>query len=50
MRNHNLYLCKETGKTRNIITVMCLSIGTPKIIDFLFVPNGKLMIFWCPKI
>ena len=32
------------------ITVMCLSIGTPKIINFPFVPNGKLIIFRCPKI
>ena len=23
-------------------TVMCLSIGTPKINNFLFVPNGKI--------
>ena len=29
---------------------MCLSIGTPKIINFPFVPNGKLIIFRCPKI
>ena len=33
-----------------LITVMCLSIGTPKIINFPFVPNGKLIIFRCPKI
>ena len=31
-------------------TVMCLSIGTPEIINFPFVPNGKLIIFRCPKI
>ena len=31
------------------ITVMCLSIGTPKIINFPFVPNGKLNISRCPK-
>ena len=31
-------------------TLMCLSIGTPKIINFPFVPNGKLIIFRCPKI
>ena len=31
-------------------TVMCLSIGTPKIINFPFVPNGKFIIFRCPKI
>ena len=29
---------------------MCLSIGIPNIINFPFVPNGKLIIFWCPKI
>ena len=29
---------------------MCLSIGTPKAINFLFVPSVKLMIFRCPKI
>ena len=31
-------------------TLMCLSIGTPKIINFPFVPNGKLIILRCPKI
>ena len=31
-------------------TVMCLSIGTPKIIDFPFVPNGKFIIFGVPKL
>ena len=31
-------------------TVMCLSIGTPKITNFPFVPNGKLIIFRCPRI
>ena len=30
-------------------TLMCLSIGTPKIINFPFVPNGKFIIFRCPK-
>ena len=29
---------------------MCLSIGTPKIINFPIVPNGKFIIFRCPKI
>ena len=29
---------------------MCLSIGTPKKINFPFVPNGKFIIFRCPKI
>ena len=29
---------------------MCLSIGTPKITNFPFVPNGKFIIFRCPKI
>ena len=27
-----------------------LSIGTPKIINFPFVPNGKLIILTCPEI
>ena len=30
-------------------TAMCLSIGTPKIINFPFVPNGKFVIFRCPN-
>ena len=29
-------------------TIMCLSIGTPKIINFPFVLNGKFIIFRCP--
>ena len=31
-------------------TLKCLSIGTPKTISFLFVSNGKLIIFMCPNI
>ena len=31
-------------------TLKCLSIGTPKTINFPFVSNGKLMIFRCPNI
>ena len=30
--------------------LMCLRIGTPKIINFPFVTNGKFIIFRCPKI
>ena len=33
----------------NWYTLMCLSIGTPKTINFPFVSNGKFMIFRCPK-
>ena len=33
-----------------INTLKCLSIGTPKIIKFSFVSNGKLMVFRCPNI
>ena len=29
-------------------TLMCLNIGTPKTINFPFVPNGKLMILGVP--
>ena len=31
-------------------TLKCLSIGTPKTINFPFVPNGKLIDFRCPNI
>ena len=31
-------------------TLKCLNIGTLKTINFPFVPNGKLIIFKCPKI
>ena len=34
----------------HIHTLKCLKIGTPKSINFPFVPNGKLMIFRCPSI
>ena len=34
----------------NGVTLKCLSIGTPKNINFPFVSNGKLMIFRCPNI
>ena len=32
------------------VTLTCISIGTPKTINFPFVSNGKLMIFMCPNI
>ena len=32
------------------ITRKCLSIGTPKTINFPFVSNGKLIVFRCPNI
>ena len=37
MRGLNIFLCRHTLK--------CLSIGTPKIINFPFVSNGKFMVF-----
>ena len=37
-------------KSLCIFTLKCFSIGTPKIINFPFVSNGKLMIFRCPNI
>ena len=33
-----------------IYTLKCLSIGTPKTINFPFVSNEKLMFFRCPSI
>ena len=32
------------------LTLKCLSIGTPKAINFPFVSNEKLMFFRCPSI
>ena len=32
------------------ITLKCLSIGTPKAINFPFVSNEKLMFFRCPSV
>ena len=34
----------------NNSTLKSISIGTPKTINFPFVPNGKLTVFKCPKI
>ena len=34
----------------DLYTLKCLSIGTPKTINFPFVSNGKLMVFRCPNI
>ena len=31
-------------------TIMCLYIGTPKIINFPFVPNGKFIILGVPNL
>ena len=31
-------------------SLKCISIETPKTINFPFVPNGKLTVFKCPKI
>ena len=36
--------------SQECITLKCLSIGTPKTINFPFVSNGKLMVFRCPNI
>ena len=51
-----LFLCRLrspkrlTSTSLRAHTLKCLSIGTPKIINFPFVSNGKLMIFRCPNI
>ena len=41
---------REWACCRVILVLKCLSIGTPKIINFPFVSDGKLMIFRCPNI
>ena len=40
--NHTAYV--------QVCTLKCLSIGTPNLINFPFVSNGKLMVFRCPNI
>ena len=44
------FLLYNGSSTGPLHTLECLSIGTPKIINFPFVSNGKLMIFGCPNI
>ena len=41
---------KAFGHLKNTSTLKCLSIGTPKTINFPFVSNEKLMFFRCPSI
>ena len=48
--NLSYYSVEILSKQVNPVTLRCLSIGTPKIINFPFVSNGKLMIFRCPNI
>ena len=38
------------SRPQTLNTLKCLSIGTPKAINFPFVSNEKLMIFRCPSI
>ena len=38
------------SKLRQVNTLKCLSIGTPKTINFPFVSNEKLIFFRCPSI
>ena len=40
----------RAGACIRINTLKCLSIGTPKAINFPFVSNEKLMIIRCPSI
>ena len=49
LADHGIH-CLPWSYTNDIIgTLMCLSIGTPKIINFPFVPNGKFIILGVPK-
>ena len=40
----------RSDATNEASTLKCLSIGTPKIINFPFVSNGKFMVFMCTNI
>ena len=33
-----------------VIIMKCFSVGTPNILKFSFLPNGKLMSFMCPNV
>ena len=46
----NSYANSELVSKPDPNTVKCLSIVTPKSNTFPFVPNGKFIIFRCPKI
>ena len=50
MHDKVIFIGKLSCILIGLVTLMCLSIGTPKIINFPFVPNGKFIIFRCPKI
>ena len=50
MRNTKIIIKYSLLSRALFNTVMCLRIGTPKIIHFPFVPNGKLIVFSCPRI
>ena len=45
-QNRALYFLKFVYEAHN--TLKCLNIGTPKTINFLFVPNEKLMVLGVP--
>ena len=46
--NHTPFMFQnESSSSQDRITLKCLSIGTPKTINFPFVPNGKLIGFRC---
>ena len=49
---YDIWDCLGRLKHQNFIglTLKCLSIGTPKAINFPFVSNEKLMFFRCPSI
>ena len=47
--DHSLELfVSDVGSKFLWTTLKCLSIGTPKTINFPFVPNGKLMVLDVP--
>ena len=49
-KHKKFYWLSAYASTYNYDTIKCLSIGTPKTINFPFVSNGKLMFFRCLNI
>ena len=48
--NSTIFIFGALSVRKAFHTLMCLSIGTPKIINFQLFSKAKLIIFRCPKI
>ena len=49
VENMAVYIVISSTDNFIVDTLMFLCIGTPKTVNFPFIPNGKLMGFKCPN-